>query len=97
MSENKDTKDSRRKFIKRSAIAGGAAVLGLTVGLPAIGKLDPTGKMSQQLGVFSMPVVDASVTVPRQLLTHLVFQNLLIQCQILLAQESMRCYIGNYG
>ena len=65
MSEKKDPKDSRRKFIKRSAIAGGAAVLGLTVGLPAIGKLDPTGKMSQQLGVFSLPVVDASVTVPQ--------------------------------
>ena len=65
MSENNSKRNSRRKFLRTSAIAGGAAVLGLTVGLPAVAKLDKSGQMSKQLGVFSLPVVDASVTVPQ--------------------------------
>ena len=63
MSENESKKNSRRKFITTSAIAGGAAVLGLTVGLPSIANLDKSGKFRQQLGMFSIPTVSASTFV----------------------------------
>ena len=36
MSENESKRNSRRKFLKAGAVAGGAAVIGLSVGLPQI-------------------------------------------------------------
>jgi len=41
-----DEKASRRKFIKAGAIAGGAAVVGLTLGLPAISKASTAAPLS---------------------------------------------------
>ena len=38
MSENENKRNSRRSFIKTGAVAGGAAVIGLTLGLPALTK-----------------------------------------------------------
>ena len=63
MSKEESKNFSRRKFLKTGAIAGGAAVLGLTVGLPAIANLDKSGKLRQQLGIFSIPTVSASTFV----------------------------------
>ena len=65
MSKDDSKKNSRRKFIRTGAIAGGAAVLGLTVGFPSIAKLDKSGQIRQKLGLFSLPVAQASVTVPQ--------------------------------
>jgi manganese oxidase len=36
MSENESKRNSRRKFLKAGAVAGGAAVIGLSVGLPQV-------------------------------------------------------------
>ncbi len=65
MTEKTNSRNARRKFLKTGALAGGVAVLGLTVGLPAISKLDKSGKLQQQLGLFSVAPVKASVTLPQ--------------------------------
>ncbi len=51
---------SRRKFIKTSALAGGAVVIGLGVGLPSIARLDKSGELGRRLGLTSIPMVNAS-------------------------------------
>jgi spore coat protein A, manganese oxidase len=65
MSKDEPKKFSRRKFLRTGALAGGAAVLGLTVGLPTIANLDKSGQLRQKLEQFSLPVADASVTTPQ--------------------------------
>ena len=63
MSKDEPKKFSRRKFLTTGALAGGAAVLGLTVGLPAIANLDKSGKLRQQLAGISIPSASASTFV----------------------------------
>jgi spore coat protein A, manganese oxidase len=53
-------KFSRRKFLKTGALAGGAAVIGLAVGLPAIANLDKSGDLRKQLSLSELPLVSAS-------------------------------------
>jgi spore coat protein A len=65
MSKDEPKKFSRRKFLRIGALAGGAAVLGLTVGLPTIANLDKSGRLRQQLGAFSIPPVSASASQPQ--------------------------------
>jgi spore coat protein A, manganese oxidase len=63
MSEKKSNENSRRKFLRTGIIAGGAAVIGLTMGLPSIADLDKTGKLRRQLGALYIPTVSASPTI----------------------------------
>ena len=66
MSTKKKEKDkpfSRRKFLKTGALAGGAAIVGLTLGLPSIASLDKSGRLRQQLGLTSIPMANASYLV----------------------------------
>ena len=62
MSTKKKEKDtfSRRKFITTGILGGGAAVVGLAMGLPSIASLDKSGQLRRQLGMMSMPMVEAS-------------------------------------
>jgi spore coat protein A, manganese oxidase len=55
---------SRRKFIKTGAIAGGAAVIGLAVGLPL---LKPEKSAEQSASKQMVPLVNASFQVPGQI------------------------------
>ena len=65
MSENESKRNSRRKFLRAGTLAGGAAVVGLTV-LPSIANLDKSGKLRQQLGFMDIPPVEASVQVSQK-------------------------------
>lgn len=56
--EKKNDQFSRRKFLKTGAIAGGAAVIGLTIGVPTIAGLDNASR--QQLGRSDLPIVTPS-------------------------------------
>ena len=55
--EEECKKISRRKFIRTGAIAGGAAVIGLTVGIPTIAALDKSKLLRAQLGLSPLPLV----------------------------------------
>ena len=60
MSKENDKRLSRRKFIVTGAIAGGAAVIGLAVGIPSIASLDKSGNLRRQLAFSQLPLVSAS-------------------------------------
>jgi manganese oxidase len=57
MEENENKRNSRRNFIKTGAVAGGAAVIGLTMGLPALTKA--TTETEQQQNTNSNLLLDS--------------------------------------
>ncbi len=65
-SKSSDKNFSRRKFIKTGVLVGGAAVVGLAVGLPSIAKIDKPRTISKPQSSLMPAIVEASYAVPGQ-------------------------------